>query len=213
MPAQTKRIYEFGPFRVDVAEKVLLRDGRPEALPPKAFEVLLILLERSGHIVEKDELMNRVWAGSFVEEGNLKVAVSVLRKALERGAKLQFIETVPRRGYRFTADVREVPNSGPELMLLERSRVQMVIENDEEPAELRTTSTAHYLKTLLVQDKAIEQRAVSVRAAARAGSLDKFISTIVQHKRRLMIAAAVLVTAAAGISFGLYKFINGKGSQ
>src|SRR4030095_5131012 len=136
MSAQTKRIYEFGPFRVVAAERVRLRDGRPEPLTPKAFDVLLMLLESSGHIVEKHELMNRVWADSFVEEGNLKVTVSVLRKVLEQGAgEHQFIETVPRRGYRFAADVRELSDGGPELTLLERSRVQLVIEKDEEPEQ------------------------------------------------------------------------------
>jgi Tol biopolymer transport system component/DNA-binding winged helix-turn-helix (wHTH) protein len=192
MPAQTKRIYEFGPFRVVASERVLLRDGRPEPLTPKAFDVLLMLVESSGHIVEKDELMNRVWADSFVEEGNLKVTVSVLRKTLEQGAgQHQFIETVPRRGYRFTADVRELSDSGPELMLLERSRVQLVIEKDEEP----------------------EQQAVLARKSVRAGSLDEFIRTIAQHKSGLMIASAVLVIAAAGISLGLYKLIGGNRSE
>jgi len=182
MTTQTKRIYEFGPFRLDAGERVLLRNGRPEPIPPKAFEVLLMLVENNAHIVEKDELMNRVWPDSFVEEGNLKVTVSVVRKALERGAgKHQYIETVPRRGYRFTADVRELSDSGPELMLLERSQVKLVIEKDEEPE------------------------------AARAGSLDEFVGTIEQHKRKLMIAAAVLVIAASGISFGLYKLIGGNG--
>jgi Tol biopolymer transport system component/DNA-binding winged helix-turn-helix (wHTH) protein len=215
MTAQTKRIYEFGPFRVDSGERVLLRDGRPEPLSPKAFDVLLMLLESSGHIVEKDVLMNRVWAGSFVEEGNLKVTVSALRKALERGGgEHQFIETVPRRGYRFTADVRELPGSEPELMLLERSRVQMVIEKDEEPGDLCTTSNANYLNSLLVQDKGIiEQRAVLVRERARVGSLDELIRTVAQHKRRLMIAAAVLVTAAAGVSFGVYSLVSWKQFQ
>jgi Tol biopolymer transport system component/DNA-binding winged helix-turn-helix (wHTH) protein len=215
MTAQTKRIYEFGPFRVDAVERVLLRDGKPEPIPPKAFDVLLVLVESSGHIVEKDELMNRVWSDSFVEEGNLKVTVSVLRKALDQSAgEHQYIETVPRRGYRFTADVTEVSDSEPELMLLERSRVQLVIENDEEPGDLRTTSNAHYLKHLAVQEKetAIEQQSVLVRGPARAESLAEFISAIVQHKRRLMIAAAVLVIAASGISFGVYKLISGNGS-
>ena len=102
MTAQTGQIYEFGPFRLDAAERVLLREGHPVSLSPKAFGVLQLLVESSGHIVEKDELMDRVWADTFVEEGNLKVTVSVLRKALEEGAgESQYIETVPRRGYRF----------------------------------------------------------------------------------------------------------------
>src|SRR5436853_7735098 len=112
MTPQTQRayeIYEFGPFRIDTAERRLLRDGNPVPLTPKAFEVLLMLVENGGHTVEKDELINRVWADSFVEEGNLKVTVSMLRKALEENASgHHYIETVPRRGYRFVAHVKDL---------------------------------------------------------------------------------------------------------
>ncbi len=137
MTAQTKRIFEFGPFRLDTGERVLLRDGKPEQLPPKAIEVLLVLVERSGHIVEKDELMKRVWADSFVEEGNLKVTVSVLRKALEpdRGDR-QFIETVSRRGYRFVASVKELPGDSKELVVREQTTATITIEENEDSAEL-----------------------------------------------------------------------------
>ena len=104
-----KKVFEFGPFRLDCAERVLLRDGQPVPVTLKAFDVLMLLVENGGHLVEKDELMNRVWAGSFVEEGNLKVTVSMLRKALEDNQpENRFIETVPRRGYRFIAPVSEV---------------------------------------------------------------------------------------------------------
>jgi DNA-binding winged helix-turn-helix (wHTH) protein/TolB-like protein len=136
MTAQTKRIYEFGPFRVDAGERVLLRDGRPEPLPPKAFDVLLMLVESSGHIVEKDELMNGVWADSFVEEGNLKVTVSMLRKALEEDAgDRQFIETVPRRGYRFVASVKELPSESTQLFVREQTTASITIEESEESEE------------------------------------------------------------------------------
>src|SRR5258707_11620097 len=78
-------------------------------MPPKAFDLLVVLVERSGHLVEKDELLRAVWPGSFVEEGNLSVTISVLRRALndDRGMH-KYIETVSKRGYRFVADVREV---------------------------------------------------------------------------------------------------------
>jgi DNA-binding winged helix-turn-helix (wHTH) protein len=131
MAAQRKQIYEFGPFRIDTAERVLLREGSPASLTRKAFEVLLLLVESSGHIVEKDELMNRVWADSFVEEGNLKVTVSMLRKVLEEGAgEQQLIETVPRRGYRFTADVRELSDENAGLIVREQTRSSLVIEEE-----------------------------------------------------------------------------------
>ncbi|HKA21611.1 MAG TPA: tetratricopeptide repeat protein [Blastocatellia bacterium] len=132
MNTLAKRIYEFGPYRLDTAERVLLRGGQPVALAPKAFDVLLVLVESSGHIVEKDQLMNRVWADSFVEEGNLKVTVSVLRKALEDGP---FIETVPRRGYRFVATVKEVSSESASLVVRERTTSSVTIEESEEGEE------------------------------------------------------------------------------
>ena len=142
MPTETKRIFEFGPFRLDAGERVLVRDGKPEQLPPKAIDVLLVLVERSGHIVEKDELMRRVWADSFVEEGNLKVTVSMLRKALEPGAdEHQYIETVPRRGYRFKAPVRELLEDSPEFMLVEHVTTDVII--DEEGSEGETYTASH----------------------------------------------------------------------
>jgi len=105
MATETDQSYEFGPFRLDLGERVLLRDGVPVPLTPKALEVLLLLVERHSNIVEKDELMRRAWPDSFVEEGNLKVTVWMLRKVLGDGiAGCRYIETVPRRGYRFVAE-------------------------------------------------------------------------------------------------------------
>ena len=100
------RTYAFGPFVLDTREGALLREGRPVQLTPKAFETLVALVEQSGHCLSKEELMRRVWPDSFVEENNLSQNISQLRRALhEEGA--QYIETVPRRGYRFNANVVE----------------------------------------------------------------------------------------------------------
>src|SRR6187399_3131018 len=94
--------YEFGNFRLEVGERRLLRDGRPIPLTMKVFETLRILLERSGRLLTKDELMQQVWPDTVVEENNLNHNISVLRRAL--GENAAFIETVPRVGYRFVAD-------------------------------------------------------------------------------------------------------------
>src|SRR5262247_581948 len=102
--------FEFGRFSLNTAERVLLRDKEPVPLTPKAFDILLTLVENSGRIVEKDDLMRKVWPNTFVEEGNLTQNVSLLRKALgESASGPQFIETVPRRGYRFVATVNPAP--------------------------------------------------------------------------------------------------------
>ena len=101
--------FKFGEFLLDAREKVLLRDGKPLPITPKAFQMLLVLVENHGHLVEKDELMKLVWADSFVEEGNITFTIGLLRRLLEDDTKNpHFIETVPKRGYRFIADVSRV---------------------------------------------------------------------------------------------------------
>src|ERR1700730_13611163 len=109
MGTSVKLLYEFGPFQLDPPERLLLCDGHAVSITPKAFELLVVLVERSGHLVERDELFSTVWQGSFVEEGNLSVTISALRKALndDRGLH-KYIETVSKRGYRFVAEVRRV---------------------------------------------------------------------------------------------------------
>src|SRR5215510_12921831 len=100
--------YEFGPFRLDVAERLLLRDGESVPLTPKSFDLLLALVGHHGHLLEKDELMKLVWPDTFVEETNLASNISLIRKALGDGENGQrYIETAPKRGYRFVATVRE----------------------------------------------------------------------------------------------------------
>ncbi|HVH29335.1 MAG TPA: alpha/beta fold hydrolase [Vicinamibacterales bacterium] len=101
-------VYEFGDFRLEVGERRLLRGGQSVPLTTKVFETLRVLLERSGRLLTKDELMRLVWPDTVVEENNLNHNISVLRRALgEQSAGQRFIETVPRVGYRFVADVTQ----------------------------------------------------------------------------------------------------------
>lgn len=126
MDNRRKHFYEFGAFRVDPAERQLLREGAPIPLPPKAFDTLLVLVENSGHLLTKDELMRLVWRDAFVEENNLTQYVSMLRKALKSdGGARGYIETVPRIGYRFAPCVREVweEDENPSLNRNERRSV------------------------------------------------------------------------------------------
>ena len=105
MGQQENHSYDFGRFRLKTAERVLLREGELVPLTPKVFDILVTLVEHGGQVVAKDDLMKRVWPNTFVEEGNLTQNISLLRKALgESPGGIQFIETVPRRGYRFVAD-------------------------------------------------------------------------------------------------------------
>ena len=110
---QPRRLYAFGGFRLDADERVLFGERGAVSLTPKAFDTLLALVEHSGHVLGKEELMRKVWPDSFVEENNLAQNISALRKALgEEGGGQKYIETVPRRGYRFVAEVSEAPEGG-----------------------------------------------------------------------------------------------------
>ena len=136
MSTRPKRFYLFGLFRLDVTERILLGKNGPVPLTPKAFDTLLALVENSGHVLSKDELMKKVWPDSFVEENNLAQNISVLRKVFEEGAHgTKFIETVPKRGYRFVADVKEVQNESADLVVRERTRASIIIEETDEPDE------------------------------------------------------------------------------
>ena len=106
-------VYQFGPFQLDAGEHRLVRNGAEVCLQPKAFEILLVLVERAGHLVTKDELLRRVWPDAMVEENNLNKNISVLRKALECTNSGCQIETVPRVGYRFVAEVLRVAPVSP----------------------------------------------------------------------------------------------------
>jgi len=128
---RSNRFYEFGPFVLNPAEHTLLRHGEPFPLRPKVFDTLLVLVKNSGHLVEKDELMRAVWPGQFVEEGNLNKTISMLRQALGESAEgNHFIETVPKRGYRFIAPVRERVDESSEI-IFEQSGVSRTVEISE----------------------------------------------------------------------------------
>jgi DNA-binding winged helix-turn-helix (wHTH) protein/TolB-like protein/tetratricopeptide (TPR) repeat protein len=109
MSLETRVLYEFGKFRCDPSEHQLALDGKSVALTPKTFEILLVLVQSKGRLVTKEELMRAVWPDSFVEEANLTVNISALRRALGETAQgRQYIETVPKRGYRFVAAITEI---------------------------------------------------------------------------------------------------------
>ena len=109
MSQQATDLYEFGPFRIDTRNRLLFRNNEPIPLKPKVVDTLLLLIENSGRVLEKDELIQKLWPDTFVEEANLTQNIYVLRKALNSGTDSEnYIETIPRRGYRFAGEVRKV---------------------------------------------------------------------------------------------------------
>jgi len=118
MNQPAKHYYEFGPFSLDTAERLLLRDGEELSLTPKIFDLLLVLVENSGRILEKEELMKAIWPHAIVEETNLTRNISTLRKVLGESQDAHpYIETIPWRGYRFVASVKEVTNTNSETAI------------------------------------------------------------------------------------------------
>ncbi len=131
MDAQEKHLYAFGPFQVDSVNRFLLRDGRPLPLTPKAFDILLLLVEHHGQLLEKDRIMQVVWPDTFVEEGNLTQHISTLRRILgETPDRHEYIDTIPRRGYRFVAPITVVSPAPDVLVVHERTRSRVMIEEE-----------------------------------------------------------------------------------
>jgi DNA-binding winged helix-turn-helix (wHTH) protein len=135
-----RRIYEFDDFRVDTGQFLLARSGHTTPITPTVFRILLILLERAGQVVSKDELIRFVWPDSFVEEGNLNRNVSTLRKALgEKPCDHRYIETIPKTGYRFVASVRGLEYQAPTGTTRKpvNATVHNIVGRDAERKELR----------------------------------------------------------------------------
>ncbi len=132
MSKQPLHLYEFGPFHLNPGERLLLRKNQVVPLTPKAFDTLLVLVENHGHVLEKDDLMKTLWPDSFVEESSLSQNISLLRKALGEGnSERQYIETIPRRGYRFVADVREVESDSTDIIIEHCTAARVIIEEEE----------------------------------------------------------------------------------
>ena len=132
MSKPATHFYEFGAFRLDATQRLLLRAGTVVPLTLKAFDLLLTLVESDGQVLTKNELMHRVWPDSFVEEAILSHHIHKLREALgEREQGDKYIETLARRGYRFVPKVNEVQDEGVEQVLQERSVARVVVEESE----------------------------------------------------------------------------------
>src|ERR1043165_8084656 len=149
MNRPAKHFYLFDEFRVDVSERLLFKENREVPLTPKVFDTLLVLLENSSHVLTKKELMEKVWPDSFVEENNLAQNISILRKALGEGKEGDhYIQTVPKRGYRFVGDVSTSEGADDETMIVrERTRARIVVERDDEDViDVPATQIIHKLE-------------------------------------------------------------------
>lgn len=171
IPQPTKRFYEFGPFRINSIQRVLLREGEVVVVTPKQFDLLLLLVENHGRVVEKERLIEEIWPETAVEEGNLTTNIYMLRKVLGEDINgQQYIQTLPRRGYRFVGEVREVAAGDG------RPGVK-------EPVEL-------HLVTRQEQEAVLPREALARGGWARLGA-----------KWRLAVAGFALVAVTAAVVF------------
>ena len=133
MPQFLHPIYEFGPFRLNPLERLLLRGGQPIPLAHKVFDTLTLLVQNGGRVMGKDKLMEMIWPDSFVEETNLAQNISILRKALGEGSEgVRYIETVPKLGYRFIMPVQEISSEPSGVIIRERTRARIIVEETED---------------------------------------------------------------------------------
>jgi DNA-binding winged helix-turn-helix (wHTH) protein/TolB-like protein len=145
-------LFEFGPFVLDTAQHLLSRDGHPVPLSPKTYDMLVVLVENSGRMLTKDDLMKTLWPSSFVEESNLTQQISMLRKALgESAGEDRYIVTISGRGYRFAAEVKVQPG-GEEPVVRDRANPNLPTGNDTPvgPAAAVMTTRKQVLGVLLV---------------------------------------------------------------
>src|SRR6267142_1921932 len=180
MLSQVQERYEFGPFRLDPTEHTLLRDNQVVSLTPKAFETLALLVRSSGHLVRKEELIERVWRDTIVEEGNLNVIIHTLRKALgDDPREHKYIETVAKCGYRFVAEVRKA-------------------EEHEETASAATNASAPVNGAKQTSDQ---------QQITTSPSLSDSRPGLPSDRRRLVVfGASVLVVALAAALFFMWRF-------
>lgn len=187
MSIRISRLYEFGDFRLDTKEKILTNGGAPVTLTPKCFELLSLLVENHGRLLTKDELMEKLWADSFVEDSNLTFNIRQLRKVLGDNAQNPvYIKTVRQHGYRFIAPVTEI---------VEKKTPTVVIEEQPAPENFEAAKPEEKIPA-----EQIEEKSESILETPQKSSQKRL------SKRYLLFAAlAVLLITSLAIAFMLNK--------
>jgi Tol biopolymer transport system component/DNA-binding winged helix-turn-helix (wHTH) protein len=221
MSGQIQHFYEFGAFRIDAVKRLLLRDGETVSLTPKAFETLLALIQNSGRVIDKDELMQMVWPDTIVEENNLAQNISVLRKALgESLTEHSYIVTVPGSGYRFVANVRESGDANGDLAVERPPLLEATTKEQHEasvPNEVwvspdGTTSGRDNGRAIMETANERTTRVEELGAVRVTSSTRHFIND--KYRNRVVALAIVaLAIAIAAIAIGLFKFIGWRQRQ
>lgn len=213
MSEEKRLFFEFGSFRVDTAQRILFRGGEPVRLAPKTFDLLLALIEDGNRVVVKEELMRKVWADAFVEEANLTVHVSALRKILgsENGGN-SYIETIPKRGYRFVADVKRI-HAEKQYSEKISGEIKGSSENGDEFKKIEQPQLAgEQFDTMSERptenqfEQAAEPKKVSKTETKDARFSPTALTANRSSRNKILISAALLFLVLAAASFAFYKF-------
>ena len=220
MSLEEQHFYEFEDFHLDLVDRELRRNGTRVPLTPKAFHLLKILVENHGHIVDKEKLISEIWADSFVEEGNLAVNATILRKALDDDANAPtFIETIPRRGYRFIAEVRLVEGESgvPEEPAPEnvtrfpgsaaRSREYSQPGPEVRSSSARNVGVAAAPKLAVLHGNGVSEAFAPPVTEPRAEP--NAISPVYKRRRALFLASTFAILVIGAIALGYYLFSRG----
>ena len=169
MGTENFRYYEFDEYKVDARRRVLFKNGERVQLSSRIFDLLLVLVQNEGRILEHDELLEKVWEGTFVEQSNLKKSVSALRQILgERPDDSLYIKTIPRRGYSFVADVRAISAGENEPVFIKQTREEIIVEEEiiEDDHEVKIIEVGSAQNNLLAESKQTNQQNRRKMAAA-----------------------------------------------
>jgi len=200
MSNQSGDFYEFGPFRLEPAERLLLRHGKPLSVPPKAFAALVILVERGGRVVGKEELMRAVWPETFVEENNLTQCIFTLRRVLdEKNNGHSFIETVPKLGYRFVGPVSKsiAGTEADGIAYLRNSRARIVIRQVEQSVAMDEPA---------IEDAWPGADALAVPGPATAAAPKESGFAILRKRRTIYpVMGGLCLVVVVAFAYGLFR--------
>jgi len=169
MGTENNRYYEFDEYKIDARRRILFKNGERISLSSRIFDLLLVLVQNEGRILEHDELLDKVWEGMFVEQSNLKKSVSALRQILgESPNESLYIKTIPRRGYSFVADVRALPDNQNEPVFVKETREEIIVEEEifDDDADEKVIEIQPVTKSLLPEAKPTEKISRSLQKTA-----------------------------------------------
>ena len=165
MLEEKRQVYEFDEFRLDAAKRQLLREGEIVPLYSKAFELLLFMVQNNGRDLAKDQILETIWPGQVLEESNLTVNISAVRRALgEKAAQPRYLITIPGRGYRFVANVREVRDDDNAFVIESQTISEIIVEEEADEGGPTQDETAQHSVATGVLPKQLE---TSLRPRAR----------------------------------------------